>query len=112
MEDDDDMLTIWACLFANFQDPELRLEPNKIYVHLLSEKQPLDAKLLHHIAMVLPETQRVVGGPYANTIGLSLAATEQLANALTVAENTALLSMHNLGRLGCLLGRPPIMPFS
>jgi hypothetical protein len=91
MEDDDDILAMWARLFANFQDPDRRLEPNKVYIHLLSEMQPLDAKLLQHIV---------------NPIGVHFVVSSELADEMGVSDGDIVLAVHNLSRLGCLLARP------
>ena len=107
MEDDDDILGMWATLFANFQDPQRQLEPNKIFVHMLSEMQPLDVKLLHHIVTVLPTTQQLMSKAHIVSIGIVFVTPEQLADKFEAARASVLLSIHNLGRLGCLLGSPP-----
>jgi hypothetical protein len=106
MEDDDDMLTMWARLFANFQDPAQRVTPNKLYVHILSEMQPLDARLLHHIVFRIPDQQRIVFGPDEIAVGIMFSSAEDLAKDIGVDEAGLLLSIHNLNRLGCLMVRP------
>ncbi len=106
MEDDNDMLAIWARLLANFQDPNRRLEPNKIYVHLLSEMQPLDVMILQHMADALPSerhTIKVIGGVQ---LGIVFITAEQLASDMQLSETNVVLSVHNLSRLGCLLAKP------
>jgi len=107
IEDDDDMLTKWARLFANFQDPDRRVEPKKIYVSLLSEMQALDVRLLEHVVTVLPGRQRIVVGDNDTPVGVLFITPNQLASDMDVSEANIMLSVHNLSRLGCLLAQPP-----
>jgi len=102
MEDDDDMLTMWARLFANFQDPDCRLEPAKIYIHLLSEMQPLDAMLLKYIVTILPEKQRPVSGGENIPLGFVEVSSAELASEMRIPDQDVVLALHNLSRLGCL----------
>lgn len=102
MEDNDDMLGMWARLFVNFQDPDRRLEPNKIYVHLLAEMQPLDAKILEHMVTVLPDQQRIVVGVNSEPVGVNYVTPDQISQDLSASDEAVLLSLHNLHRLGCL----------
>jgi hypothetical protein len=102
MEDDDDMLDMWARLFANFQDQACKLEPAKIYIYLLSEMQPLDAALLKHIVTVLPEKQRLISGVDDITLELLEVDSAKLADEMGIPHQPVVLSLHNLSRLGCL----------
>jgi hypothetical protein len=100
-EDDDDMLAMWARLFANLQDPERQIVPNKVYIHMLSGMEPLDAKLLRYTVDILSERQAALSPATGETIGMIGTDVDELATDLGVSLEHATLSLHNLTRLGC-----------
>ena len=111
IEDNDDMLTMWANLFANLQDSDRLLKPDKVYVHLLSEMQSLDAKILNHAVVVLSKSHQIFGYQVAPEesrlpLGFSPITSVELANVFGVLDESVMLSALNLSRVGCLLGRP------
>jgi hypothetical protein len=103
-EDDDDMLTIWARLFANLQDPERQIVPNKVYIHVLSGMEPLDAELLRHIVVVLSGRQAAYSPATGEVVGMTGTAVDHLVSDLGASQEQIMLSLHNLARLGCFRG--------
>lgn len=107
-EDDDDMLTLWARLFANLQDPERRIAPNKIYIHVLSGMEPLDAELLRHTVDVLAVKQAAQSPTTGETIGMTGTVADDLAAGLGASIEQITLSLHNLTRLQCFRSEPNV----
>lgn len=112
LEDDEDKLVIWARLFANFEDPDKRLEPDKLFVDVLSEMQPLDVALLHYIAVRLPDRERVPGEAKDNPIDIHHIAANLSLEAPNRPASDVTLALYNLHRLGCMLGSPGSMIWS
>ncbi len=93
LEDDPLLQDMWAGLIANSLDPSKRFVPRKLYTQVLSEMEPLDARILNLLVDakwgVLPEVE----GGY--TI-------RQLCTELGHDEMDVKLSLLNLHRLGLL----------
>lgn len=99
-EDDEDILELWARLLANLQDPERRLKPNKVFVHVLSEMEPLDAATLRYASQELRIEQATQDAARTMVVmrGKKLQAA---ADHLRASPAEMRLSLQNLTRLGC-----------
>lgn len=91
-EDEPALQELWAALIANATDPNIRLDPRKVLIDVLSHLEPLDVKILQFLAgknwLVFRNVQN---GGYT---------VERLSTDLQVPTEETVQSLQNLARLG------------
>jgi len=92
-EDNDDMLAMWARLFANLQDGDRSELAERFYIDIISSMEPVDAEILKWLAdQERDDTRRPMIEISMNT----------LCDTLKLDRDRALVSLHNLTRLACV----------
>jgi hypothetical protein len=101
LEDDETLSDMWAGLIANATDPNRRSEPRRTFVTLLSQLEPLDARLLF---CIYKDEREFPERHPRGEIGLRNESVprrnaEWLSGELGLSSEVILLSLESLGRL-------------
>ncbi len=96
LEDDETILDLWAGLVANSTDPNLKLEPKKLYIEILSSLDTVDARVLQYLKTV-PDYIPMLG-----YVADSFVNAEKIAREIEVTEDDCLTSLSNLARNGLI----------
>ena len=95
-EDDESIQELWAGLIANGTDPEKRLVIKKVFIEILSQVEPLDARLMQYLWTQWSSGRATApDGPAADCL-------DELVQTLAVDADELRLSLQNLYRLGCV----------
>jgi hypothetical protein len=114
LEDDEQLLDMWAALIANATDPNRPVEARRSYSGLLSSMEPLDALVLAEIYRwkeTHPDRRIIVGNIGDEEVHRRIR--EQWPNiativtCLNVSEAQANLALENLDRLGLIYDYTP-----
>ncbi len=90
LDERDEMLDLWAELLANFEDPDSEVEPEGMFVSLLSGMQPIDVAILRALVSSAGD-------------GGAKAAPQSTLEGISTDRDAILRSLHNLARLGCFM---------
>lgn len=94
-EDDDSLQEMWAGLIANATDPAKRLDLKRVFSDVLQSLEPMDVRILKHLAgQGWKQFRNVPGG------GVFAA---DLAKLTAASEQDVFVSLQNLHRLGLLV---------
>jgi hypothetical protein len=97
LEDDTHLQDMWAGLLANSTDPEKRLSPNKLYMNVLSNLEPLDVAIMKFLM-----DKGWLQLPTIPEGGITL---KQISEGLGVSQEDAKISVLNLSRLECIVAQ-------
>lgn len=94
LEDDETIQSMWAELLANWLDPSVADKPGKIFIAILSELEPLDARILKNVWNKPVDTNRTYN-------------INDMLQSMQVGKADLLLSLQNLSRLSLIAGEAP-----
>lgn len=94
IEDDDTLHDLWACLLANFMDPNYRGSRKRSFVTILQDLEPLDAMVLNLLHQTAVQKQV--------DIEHTLFPRQGICNTLNISVEDCEISLLNLMRHGCV----------
>ena len=107
LEEDDDLMEMWANLLVNTMDPGSEEKPRRVFVDILANLEPIDAKILDFLsrqgwelfkAQHIPQARYLKEGhgPQGFTV-------ERLSKSLGISESDVRLALINLFHQGCII---------